>query len=136
MPLWWYLVAIGLAVLLGAEVHMGYPGVRSWIGYVVLIPLFSAALFRLGRVRVRVAGGRLEVAGRSVAVEHVGRTEIVARERKQEALGPELDPTAYLMLRSWVKPVVRVQITDSADPAPYWVFSVRDAKGLLTALRR
>ena len=61
MPLWWYLAAIGVAVLLGAEIHMGYPGVRSWIGYALCVPVAVLALVLLGRTRVRVADGTLHV---------------------------------------------------------------------------
>ena len=49
VPWWWYLPAIGVAVLLAAEVHMGYPGVRAWIGYVVLVPLSVLGMFYPGR---------------------------------------------------------------------------------------
>ncbi len=136
MPFWWYLPAIGVATLLGAEVHMGYPGIRSWIGYAITIPVFVVALFWLGRSRVRVAGGELQVGAARLPLRYVGRVEIVPKERKQEALGPELDPTAYLLHRAWVGQVVRVEVTDPDDPTPYWIFSVRDAEGLVAALDR
>lgn len=136
MPLWWYLPAIGVAVLLGAEVHMGYPGVRSWIGYAVTVPLFIAALFWLGRTRVRMEGGELRVGDASLPVRHVGRVEIVPKADKQVALGPDLDPSAFLLHRGWVGPVVRVEVTDPDDPTPYWIFSVRDPGRLVTALGR
>jgi hypothetical protein len=136
VPLWWYLFAVGLGVLLGAEIHMGYPGVRSWIGYATLIPLFALALFWLGRTRVRVGGGQLSVGDRSVALRHVGRADVVRKADKQIALGPELDPQAYLMHRTWVPSVVRVEVLDPDDPAPYWVFSTREPEKLLEVLGR
>lgn len=136
VPAWWYLMAIGVAVLLGAEIHMGYPGVRSWIGYAALIPLFAAALFWLGRTRVRVGGGELGVGSASVPLRHVGRVEVVPKAGKQEAMGPELDPTAYVMHRGWVGPLVRVEITDPDDRTPYWIFSVRHPDRFLAALGR
>ena len=68
-------------------------------------------------------------------LRHLGRAEIVPKADRQRALGPELDPAAYLMIRTWVRQVVRVEITDPDDPTPYWVFSVRDAPGLLAALK-
>jgi hypothetical protein len=136
VPLWWYLPAIGVAALLGAEVHMGYPGIRSWIGYAITVPVFLGALIWFGRTRVRVAGGELQVGPARLPLRYVGRVEIVPKERKQEALGPELDPTAYLLHRAWVGPVVRVEVTDPDDPTPYWIFSVRDAEGLVAALDR
>jgi hypothetical protein len=134
VPWWWYLLAIGVGVLLGAEIHMGYPGVRSWIGYATLIPLFVLALVWLGRTRVQVAGGELRVGPARVPLRYVGRVEVVEKADKQLALGPELDPTAYLMHRGWVGPVVRVEITDPDDPTPYWIFSVRDPARIVAAL--
>jgi len=135
VPLWWYLVAVGVAILLGAEIHMGYPGVRAWIGYALCVPVAVLALLLLGRTRVRVADGTLSVGSAAKELRHLGRAEIVPKADRQRTLGPELDPAAYLMIRTWVRQVVRVEITDPDDPTPYWVFSVRDAPGLLAALK-
>jgi len=136
VPWWWYLPAIFVAGLLGAEIHMGYPGVRSWIGYAICIPLSVGALFWLGRTRVRILGDELQVGPASVPLRHLGRAEVVAKADKQQALGPDLDPAAYLLHRAWVGPVLRVEILDPADSTPYWVFSVKDAEGLLAQLQR
>lgn len=136
VPLWWYLPAIGVAVLLGAEVHMGYPGLRSWIGYAVLVPLVVLALLAYGRTRVRVTDHELQAGPSTLALQHVGRIEVVPKEGRQEALGPQLDPAAHLLHRSWIGPVVRIEVTDPEDPTPYWVISVRDPDGFVRALRR
>lgn len=135
VPLWWYLPAVGLGVLLGAEIHMGYPGIRSWIGYVVLIPLCVLALWRLGRSRVLVRGGTLSAGDFSVTLEQVGRTDVVTgKVEKQDALGPELDPTATVLHRAWIRTVVRIEITDPDVDAPYWVVSTRHPDDLVAAL--
>ncbi|MEJ3655231.1 DUF3093 domain-containing protein [Actinomycetes bacterium KLBMP 9759] len=136
VPWWWYLPAVFVAVLLGAEIHLGYPGIRSWIGYAVLVPVALGVLFWLGRVRVRVGDGTLRVGEATLALRHVGRVEVVQKADKQVALGPELDPAAFLVHRGWVGPVVRVEVTDPEDPTPYWIFSVRDPERLLAALGR
>jgi hypothetical protein len=85
---------------------------------------------------VRVAEGRLSVGSASVELHYVGRTEMVTRDGKQEALGPQLDPSAYLMHRGWIGPLVRVELTDPDDPTPYWIFSARHPEQLLAALQR
>lgn len=136
MPLWWYLPAIGLAVLLGAEVHMGYPGVRSWIGYAITVPLCLGAMIWLGHVRVRVADGELHAGEARLPLCHVGHVDVVAREDKQVALGPELDPAAHLVHRAWIGPVVRIEVTDPDDDTPYWIVSTRDPDALVAALSR
>ncbi|WP_232663369.1 DUF3093 domain-containing protein [Pseudonocardia sp. TRM90224] len=136
VPWWWYVPAVFVAALLGAEIHLGYPGIRSWIGYAVLVPVAVGVLFWLGRVRVRVGAGELRVGEATLALRHVGRVEVVQKADKQIALGPELDPAAFLLHRSWVGPLVRVEVTDPEDPTPYWIFSVRDPERLLAALGR
>lgn len=135
VPWWWYPPVIGIAVLLGAEVHMGYPGLRSWVGYAVLVPLAVAVLRWLGRTRVRVTDAGLRVGDAVLPRAHVGHTDVVPREGKQTALGPELDPDALFVHRPWVGPVVRVEDTRPDSPHPYWVFSVREPAALLQALR-
>ena len=115
---------------------MGYPGVRSWIGYAILVPLAVLVLVGLSRIRVRVTDDELQVGTARLALRHVGRVDVVAKRDKQIALGPQLDPAAFLMHRGWVGPVVRVEVTDPDDPTPYWVLSVRDPEAFLRALGR
>ncbi|MBC8092001.1 MAG: DUF3093 domain-containing protein [Pseudonocardia sp.] len=137
VPLWWFLPAVGIGVLLGAEIHMGYPGLRSWLGYAVLIPVLVGVVVWLGRVRVSVRDGVLRAGDAALAVAHVGRVDVIeGRDAKQVALGPDLDPTAFLLHRAWVGPVVRLENTDPDDPTPYWVVSTRDPDRLLAALGR
>lgn len=136
VPWWWYVPAVGLAVLLGAEVHMGYPGLRSWVGYAVLVPVVVLVLARMGRTRVQVTDEELRVGDAVLPLAHAGRADAVARADKQIALGPDLDPAALFVHRPWVGPVVRVEDTRPGSPTPYWVFSVRDPQRLLDALRR
>jgi hypothetical protein len=115
---------------------MGYPGVRSWIGYAVTVPLAVLVLVGLGRIRVRVTDDELQVGTARLALRHVGRVDVVAKRDKQVALGPQLDPAAFMMHRAWIGPVVRIEVTDSDDPTPYWVLSVRDPDAFLRALGR
>ena len=135
MPWWWYILAIGVAVLLGAEIHMGYPGIRSWIGYALCVPVAVLALVLLGRTRVRVADGVLHVGSAAKELRHLGRAEIVAKADRPARVGTGAGPGRVPMIRAWIRRLVRVEITDPDDPTPYWVFSVRDAPGLLAALK-
>ncbi len=49
--------------------------------------------------------------------------------------GPEADARAYLLLRPYLKRAVRVEITDPADPAPYWLVSSRRPEELARAVQ-
>ncbi len=58
---------------------------------------------------------------------------------KQEATlerGQRLDARAWLVIRGWVSPVVKIPVTDPADPAPYWLVSTRRPARLADAIER
>ncbi|WP_253862822.1 DUF3093 domain-containing protein [Prauserella halophila] len=133
----WPLPLVG-AALLAAEVHMGYPGVRAWLPYVILLPLAVLLLLGLGRLKVRVTGGdgpELWVGDAHLPLRHVGAVEVIGKDIRRKALGPELDPAAFVVNRSWIPTLVRVEVTDPDDPTPYWVFSTRHPERIAALLR-
>ncbi|SDI90397.1 Protein of unknown function [Actinokineospora alba] len=131
---WWPLPLIA-AGLLAAEIHMGYPGVRAWLPYLVIVPLALLLIVKSGRTKVAVEDGELRVADAHLPLEFVGEVEVFGAKDKRRVLGPNLDPAAFMLHRGWVGPLVRVQVTDPADPTPYWVFSTRRPEELAAILR-
>jgi hypothetical protein len=81
-----------------------------------------------------VTATELVAGDERIALEHVGRTQIVSKKDKQQALGPELDPIAHVLHRGWIGPVVRIETRDPASPVPYWVVSSRRPEELVAAL--
>ena len=80
----------------------------------------SDGLFRAGRAEVP-----LEFTGTAVAaIDEAARTE----------RGTGLDARAFLVIRGWIRDAVRVPITDSTDPAPYWLVSTRHPNELAAAI--
>jgi hypothetical protein len=136
VPWWWWPLGLGVAALLAAEVHMGYPGVRAWLPYLLTVPLAGAVLIRLGQRRVRLAGGELQVGPAHVPVRYLGAVEVIAPSGKQRALGPDLDPAAFVLHSAWIGPVLRIELVGPQDPTPYWIFSVRRAEELAALLRK
>jgi hypothetical protein len=135
VPWWWWPLGLGVAALLAAEVHMGYPGVRAWLPYVLIIPLAGVVLGIMGRHHVALRNGELRVGRARIAVHELAQPEVIQPPAKRRALGPDLDPAAFVLHAGWVGPVVRITVTDPADPTPYWIFSVRQADKLAALLR-
>lgn len=135
VPWWWWPLGIGVAALLAAEVHMGYPGVRAWLPYLLMTFLAVAVLLRMGGRRIRVSGGELQVGPARIALCHLGRVQLIPPAGKRRALGPDLDPAAFVVHRAWIGPLLRVELTDPQDPTPYWIFSVRRGADLAAVLR-
>lgn len=123
-----------MAALLAAEVHLGNPGVRSWLPYLVTVPLAVWALVRLGATRVSVADGQLHAGQAHLPLQHVARVAVVPATAKRAALGRQLDPAAYVQHRSWVPTMVLVVLDDPDDPTPYWLVSTRHPERLAQAL--
>ncbi|WP_072713653.1 DUF3093 domain-containing protein, partial [Rhodococcus rhodnii] len=130
VPVLWWLAGLGIAGLLAAEVHMGAPGLRAWLPYVLLLPIPVAVLIWMGRSRVEVRDGDdgapwLHVGDATLPASVISRAAVVPASAKSAALGRQLDPAAYVQHRVWVRPMVLVVLDDPEDPTPYWLFSSR-----------
>ncbi|MFI6100594.1 DUF3093 domain-containing protein [Lentzea sp. NPDC051213] len=133
---WWiWPLPLLATALLAAEVHMGFPGVRSWLPYVILLPLMIVLIVRMGSTKVEVADGELRAGDAHIPLALLGDAEIIAPEDRRKAMGPQLDPAAFVVHRGWVKPLVRVRVTDPEDPTPYWVISTRRPEELIAAIK-
>jgi hypothetical protein len=135
VPWYSWLLPMFAAGLMAATVHLGYPGVRAWLPYVLLLPLMAVLIWRAGYAPVRVENGELYVGAAHLPLAHVGTVEVFTAKEKRKVLGPQLDPAAFVLHRSWVGPLVRVEVTDEDDPTPYWVFSTRHPDKLAALLR-
>jgi hypothetical protein len=130
---WWIIAAAAVVTLfvitavpagLIAGVAVGGPA----------LVLLLAFFLRYGAARVEVDEQRLR-AGRAVIDRvHLGSVEALTGDDARRAFGRDCDPKAYLLLRSYVRGAVRVEITDPRDPAPYWVIATRHPERLATAL--
>ena len=134
VPWWGWVGSVAVAVLLAAEIHLGQPGVYSWAPYVALVPLSLLLLAFAGRITAAVTDDELWIDDAHIPRRFLLAAEVLAGEEKRRALGPELDPVAFVVHRPWVPGTVRVYLDDPADPTPYWIFSSRRPDALLAAL--
>lgn len=139
VPLWWWPAGLVIAGLLAAEVHMGSPGVRAWLPYVLLFPFPVWALLWVSRLRIEVFDGpnsELRVGRAHLPLSVISRTATIPPSAKSAALGRQLDPAAFVTNRSWIKQTVLIVLDDPEDPTPYWLVSTRRPAELLAAIGR
>jgi hypothetical protein len=134
LPWWHWLLPLFAAGLLAAEVDMGYPGVRAWLPYVITIPLTLLLLWRFSSAKVEVRDGELWAGEAHLPLRYAGETQIIPGRFKRQVLGPAFDPAAFALHRSWVGPMVWLQVTDENDPTPYWLVSTRRPEELVAAI--
>lgn len=135
LPWWHWLLPLLAAGLLAAEVNMGYPGIRAWLPYLILIPLTLLLLWRFSSTVVEVRDGELWVGEAHLPLEFAGETQVIPGRLKRQVLGPAFDPAAFALHRGWIAPMVWIHVTDEADPTPYWLISTRHPERLVVALR-
>lgn len=83
---------------------------------------------------IEVTEGMLRAGRAEISLAHTGEAVPAFDANARIERGTGLDARAYLVIRGWVQPVVRVPITDPADPAPYWLLSSRRPTELAAAI--
>jgi hypothetical protein len=134
VPASWWIIAVALVVTLFVitYVPVGLFAAVLVGGVTLLIALLIFVQY--GGARIEVDAQRFRAGRATIDRAQLGRIEPLTGDAARTAFGRECDPKAYLLLRSYVRGAVRVEITDPADPAPYWVVATRHPDRLAAAL--
>ena len=111
------------------------PEVVAWSVTALALAVLVALLVGYGRARVSVDHDTLTAGRAHISLEHVGEATALDADGLRRQAGVDADARAYLLLRPYLKRGVRVDITDPADPAPYWLISCRRPDSLVSALQ-
>ena len=134
VPLRWWVQGTMLVASLWLAVVVALPGLAAWIVTALALGLLALAFLSYGSARIRVADGVLRAGRARIEATHVGRATPLDAEESRRVAGRDADVRAYLLLRPYLKRAVRVEITDPADPAPYWLLSTRHPERLARAI--
>jgi hypothetical protein len=132
-PAPWLYVATALVIPASLLVFLP---IDLTVGIVVAIVLYlgCVVLLLLASPRVEVTDGTLRAGRASIPVALTGTPEGFRGEEARAERGPRLDARAWLLIRGWVDPVVRIPVTDPDDPTPYWLVSSRRPDELVKVL--
>lgn len=130
---WLYLAT---ALIIPASLLVFLP-INPIVGVIAAIVLYLAVVgFLLAQSPVIAVTGTELIAGRArLPLSVVSQTEAFRGDEAQLERGQRLDARAWLLLRGWVGPVLRIQLDDPADPTPYWLVSTRRPEELAAALK-
>jgi hypothetical protein len=134
VPLRWWVQATMLVASLWLAVIVALPETAAWIVTGLAMLLLTAFLLSFGSARISVRDGVFRAGRASIAGRHLGAATVLDPESTRRVSGVEADARAYLLLRPYLKRAVQVEITDPADPAPYWLVSSRHPEQLARAL--
>lgn len=129
-PMWlMVLLAAGIGWLTLA------PFGTAWgIGSGVVVAAVAAFGLLSTTTDITVSATHVQVGRATIERNHVGTVTGYHGDDAFQQRGPKLHGLAYLHLRSWIKPVVRIQIEDRQDRTPYWLTSTSNPEGLADIL--
>ena len=135
MPTVWMYIFIALVI--PATLLVFLP-ISPPVGIAVAVLLYLGAIGSLIYTApvIAVAGGELRAGRAHIPVSLLGEPVAFRGEEATLERGRRLDARAFLCIRGWVKPVVRIPVTDPADPVPYWLVSTRTPEKLIAAIVR
>jgi len=142
VPLWWWFVAVAVAVPSIEVVAVYAPDMESHGGWLLAVGVglatiaaIAALLLAMSRsdVEVRAAGLR---AGRDfLPASAIGRVRPLDADVMRDVLGRDARADARLSIKPWLRVGVQIEVVDPADPTPYWVVATRRPTELAAALR-
>lgn len=134
VPLRWWAQGTMLVATLWLAVVVALPPLAAWLVTAVALGLVFAWFWSYGSPRIVVAEGSFRAGRAHIGAEHLGPASALDPEETRRAAGVDADARAYLLLRPYLKRAVKVEITDPADPTPYWLVSTRRPEELARAL--
>ncbi|MBR7836226.1 DUF3093 domain-containing protein [Actinospica durhamensis] len=132
-PLSWYLISI----LFGLGLGIIFLVVGPWQALAGLVggsALSAWVVFSYGRITIRLADGSLHAGPAVLPLSALGEARALDAEQARALRTQDADPRAYLLLRSYVRTAVRVEVVDPRDPHPYLYLSSRHPQRLAATI--
>ena len=130
---WIWLVSAGLS---GAGILVFAPiSLAAGLTAAVVLFVIIAVLLVLSTPAITVTGSTLRVGRATIERRFVGSASAYRGAEATAERGTRLNGLAFLCIRGWIDPVVRMEITDPSDRTPYWLTSTRRPDQLIAALK-
>jgi hypothetical protein len=130
--IWAWVIVVGLSAA-GILIFIPISELAGIIAFVGLLVLQTALLI-LSTPKIEVTATTLQVGRAVIEREFIGAVSVYQGDDATEQRGTRLNGLAYLCIRGWIQPVVKVEITDPNDKTPYWLASSRNPERLAAAL--
>ena len=134
VPASYWLLAIPVVAILGAELFAGFGGLVAVVVYAVFILVVGGFLLAWGATRVEVTGTVLRAGGDVLPLSAIGEVQPLDEQQAALLRGPKADPAAHLLLRPYLKKAVYIGLADPSDGVPYWLIATRRPAELAAAL--
>jgi hypothetical protein len=132
-PSLWVFVATALVIPAALLVFLP---INQTVGIITAILLYAACVGILIATSpvVEVTTSQFTAGHAHLPIEFAGKATPFRSDEATLERGQRLDARAWLLLRGWVSPVVKVEVDDPQDPTPYWIVSTRQPERIVQAI--
>lgn len=116
-------------VFLPINVIAGYVCAAVLYGGIVLLLLTTCPVLEITEDHFRAGRARLPLTA-------VGQVQTFREAEATLERGQRLDARAWLVIRGWISPVVKVEVVDPSDSVPYWLVSSRRPEEVADAIAK
>ena len=126
---------ISTALVIPASLLVFLP-INLTAGVIVAIVLYGGCVGALiaSSPVLEISSDELRAGRARLPLDFIG--ELTAHSGADATMqrGQQLDARAWLLIRGWISPVARVEVTDPDDPTPYWLISTRHPDAFIAAI--
>jgi hypothetical protein len=117
---------ISTALVMPASILVFAP-INMQVGIIVALVLYAGCVWMLiaGSPVIEVTEQELRAGRARIERRFLGQASGYDDSEATLQRGQKLDARAWLLIRGWIRPVVRVDVVDPQDPAPDWLLSTR-----------
>lgn len=131
---WFFLISLLIlptVTLMFAPIHLA-------LGISIALSVYIAVTIWLiwGAATIRITPTHLYAGHASIELEYLGKATALRETEAQKQRTHLLHAHAWLLLRGWIKPLVRVEINDKNDTHPYWLISSRTPETFVSVLKQ
>jgi Protein of unknown function (DUF3093) len=132
---WWVLGFITMATF-ASFAWAGFSLVIAAASYAVLVVLPAVALLIWGNSTIVVTAGELKAGRVTMPLALAGQVQALDEEQTRQLRGPLADPTAFMMIRPYLRYAVFIEVTGDNPARPYWLIGTRHPQALASAIDR
>jgi hypothetical protein len=145
VPLAWWLISGLCVVILGTELlgsildaklFGSFGATLGVAAYIVLALICGLTLLHWGGAAVSVTDGELRAARARLPLAAAGEVRPLDARQTRAMRGPRADPSAYLLVRPYLKQSVYVEVSGADAGWPYLLIGTRQPARLAEAIER
>jgi hypothetical protein len=111
-----------------------------WVAGITTMLMFGAItvafLVNWGRATIEVTPGELRAGTATLPLAMAGEVSALDEAQARILRGPRADPTAYMLIRPYLRYAVYIEVSGKDPASPYWLVQTRHPAELAAAIER